>query len=211
MGNSLQQNKAWFEARRGKFTGSNFKHLIGKGKNGNLFTDTGFNYIRKVVAERMGSYEIQSHSKACEWGNTYESEAIEVYEERTGYTVEETGFIVHSKYDFTGCSTDGNIIGEKGIIEVKNPYNPANYIRYATDEAYILKEHGSQIYGNMWVSEASYCDFIAYDRRNTTMPIYINRFERDEEKISQIEERVLLAEQVAQEMYNEIVNPNLEF
>ena len=207
MGNTLQQNEEWFQARRGKFTGSNYKYLVNKGR-GKDFTEQGYSYIRRVVAERMGSYDFPSSSKACDWGNDNEAEAIDVYEESSGYTTEETGFILHPKYDFAGCSVDGVIIGENGIVEVKNPYNPANFIRYATDESYILKEHGSQIYGNMWVMESSFCDFIAYDKRNERKPIFIHRFHRDEEKIAKIEERVLLAEQVAQQMYNEILNPN---
>ena len=59
--------------------------------------------------------------------------------------------------------------------------------------------------------DAQFCDFIAYDRRNVRMPIFIQRFHRDEEKIAKIQERVLLAEQVAVAMYNEILNPNVEF
>ncbi len=208
MSNTLQQNDEWFQARRGKFTGSNFKLILNKGR-GKLFTDQGLTYIRKVVAERMGSYEFQTSNKACEWGNENEPLAIEQYEEDTGYTVDETGFVLHSKYDFTGCSVDGVIVGESGTIEVKNPYNPANFIRYCTDEAYILKEHGSQIYGNMWVMESDFCDFIAYDKRNERKPIFIKRFYRDKEKISLIEERVLLAEKVAKQMYENILNPNL--
>ena len=207
MGNALQSNEAWFQARRGKFTGSNFKYLVNKGR-GKDFTEQGYSYIRKVVAERMGSYDFPSRSKACDWGNEHEAEAIEVYEENTGYVTDETGFVLHAEHDFAGCSVDGTIVDEGGIIEVKNPYNPANYIRYATDEAYILKEHGSQIYGNMWVMDAQFCDFIAYDRRNERKPIHIQRFHRDEEKIAKIQERVLLAEQVAVAMYNEILNPN---
>jgi len=45
MGNTLQQNEAWFQARRGKFTGSNFKYLVNKGR-GKDFTEQGFAYIR---------------------------------------------------------------------------------------------------------------------------------------------------------------------
>ena len=129
MGNTLQQNEEWFQARRGKFTGSNYKYLVNKGR-GKDFTEQGYSYIRRVVAERMGSYDFPSSSKACDWGNDNEAEAIDVYEESSGYTTEETGFILHPKYDFAGCSVDGVIIGENGIIEVKNPYNPANFIRY---------------------------------------------------------------------------------
>ena len=103
MGNALQSNEAWFQARRGKFTGSNFKLLVNKGR-GKDFTEQGYSYIRKVVAERMGSYDFPSRSKACDWGNEHEAEAIEVYEENTGYVTDETGFVLHAEHDFAGCS-----------------------------------------------------------------------------------------------------------
>jgi len=234
--NTLQQNEEWFQARRGKFTGSNFKYLIGGGKNssttdlnkpwgdytsktvkGNTthyfkpwFGDTGMAYIRKVVAERMGSYEIPTTNSACKWGNEKEPDAINQYEYDTGYTVEESGFVLHEEYDFAGCSVDGLIVGESGIIEVKSPYNPANFIRYATDLSYIEKEHKAQIQGNMWVMESDFCDFIAFDPRNE-IKIFIHRFGRDEEYIKKLEDRVVLANQIAEEMYNDILHPNVEF
>ena len=210
MSNALQQNDEWFKARRGKFTGSCFKYLVNKGR-GKDFTEQGYTYIRKVVAERMGSYEIQTSNKACDWGNDNEQLAIDEYESLTGLTLEEAGFTLHDSYDFVGCSVDGDIVGEKGIVEVKNPYNPANYIRYCTDESYILKEHGSQIYGNMWVKESDYCDFIAFDKRNEIAPIFIKRFYRDEDKINKIQERVLLAESVAKSMLESIIKNDVEF
>ena len=207
--NTLQQNEEWFQARRGKFTGSNFKYLINKGR-GKEFTEQGYTYIRKVVAERMCSYEFESSNNACEWGKSKESDAINQYELDTGYTIEESGFILHDEYDFAGCSVDGLIVGESGIIEVKSPYNPANFIRYATDLSYIEKEHKAQIQGNMWVMESDFCDFIAFDPRNE-IRIFIHRFGRDEEYIKKLEDRVVLANQIAEEMYNDIIHPNVEF
>ena len=207
--NTLQQNEEWFQARRGKFTGSNFKYIINKGR-GKDFTEQGYTYIRKVVAERMGSYEFQTTNNACKWGNEQESFAVLEYEEATGYVVEETGFQLHSSYDFVGCSVDGLVLNEGGIIEVKSPYAPANFIRYATDLSYIEKEHKAQIQGNMWVMESDFCDFIAFDPRNE-IKIFIHRFGRDEEYIKKLEDRVVLANQIAEEMYNDIIHPNVEF
>tara|TARA_R110002167_G_scaffold97403_4_gene257176 strand:+ start:890 stop:1522 length:633 start_codon:yes stop_codon:yes gene_type:complete len=208
--NALQGNKEWLADRRGKFTGSKFKLLLNRGK-GKDFTDQGFNYIRKVVAERMGSYEFEASSAACRWGIESEHLSIKAYGNQKNVAIEESGFIIHPDYNFTGCSVDGFVIGQKGIIEAKNPYNPANYIRYCTEEAYIIKEHGSQIYGNMWITKADYCDFIAYDKRNKAMPLYVKRFLRDEDKINKISERVNLAEDIAQEMYNDILKNDCEF
>ena len=208
--NTLQGNEDWFKARRGKFTGSNFKYITSKGR-GKDFTEQGYTYIRKVVAERMGSYEIPATNSACKWGNEKEPDAINQYEFDTGYTVEESGFVLHDEYDFAGCSVDGLIVGESGIIEVKSPYNPANFIRYAVDESYILKEHGAQIQCNMWVMQVDFCDFIAYDPRNEEKPLYIKRFHRDEDYIAKLQERVILANKIANEMYYDIVSPNVEF
>ena len=210
MSNALQQNEEWFQARRGKLTGSNFKLLINKGR-GKDFTEQGYSHIRLKVAERMGSYEFQSTNSACKWGNEKEPEAISMYEDVTGYTVEETGFNLHPVHDFIGCSVDGIVLDEGGIIEVKSPYNPANHIRYASDLSYIEKEHKGQIQGNLYVMEMDFCDFISFDPRNEDLPIFIHRFKRDEEYIKKIEERLLLAEEVAQQIQHDIMFPNCEF
>ena len=177
-----------------------------------LFSSTGFTYIREVVSGRMGSMKPNMESKAMRYGHDTEPLARNEYENKTGILVEEYGLITHPDYDFCGGSPDGCILNElneiEGIIEIKCPHNPSNHIRYATDLDYVITEHYDQCMGNIWVNNASYCDFISYDPRNELKPIYIHRFHRDEERIAKIQERILLAEQVATAMYNEILNPN---
>ena len=200
MKNDLQQTEQWFKDRAGMFTASKFKVLQGKGRSKDaLFSDTGMSYIRQKVAERFGSYEIQSTNQACKWGNEYEPKAIQSYEFEKGTLIEPVGFISHPSISFMGASADGILLCLKGGIEVKCPFNPANHIRYATDINYIIKEHGDQMTGVMSCLELEFIDFISYDPRSAH-DTYIKRFERDDKKVSELEARVKLADEVAQEM-----------
>ena len=164
-----------------------------------VFGDTGLTYIRQKVAERFGSYEIQSTNKACAWGNDNEPKAIQAYEFKREILVEPVGFITHPRLSFMGASADGVLPCNTGGIEVKSPFNPANHIRYATDEAYIIKEHGDQMTGVMACCELEFIDFISYDPRSYH-DLYIKRFERNEEEVKKLEERIKLADELANEM-----------
>lgn len=207
--NTLQQNEQWDKDRRGNWTGSNFKKLKGKGKTKDaVFSDTGMTYIRMKVAERFGSYEEEARGKALDWGNKYEPVAIQAYEFKRSTLVEPVGFVLHDKYNFMGSSADGIIecgTDGRGGIEVKCPHNPSNHIRYATDEKYLLKEHGEQIYGNMEVLNLDFMDFISFDPRSYH-DLFIQRFYKDAERQALIVERVLLAEELAVNMIEDIEN-----
>ena len=104
--NVLQEGEDWLKQRRGLFTGSEASVLINKGR-GKDFTDTGMTYIYKKVAERMGSFAFQSSNSACKWGEENEGEAIELYEQVTGNTIEQVGFKMSEEFDFIGASVDG--------------------------------------------------------------------------------------------------------
>ena len=175
------------------------------------FSDGGITLIETIVAERMGSRRKEINCSAVRWGSENEPHAVEEYMERTGFCVEETGSIPHDKYPFICGSPDGVIV-EDGIavggLEVKCPESIQNHIKYARNVDYIKKKHYHQIQQNIWINQTEWWDFVSYDPRNVHMPIYINRFDRDNEYIEEIEHKLLLAESVANQMYEEILNPN---
>ena len=178
------------------------------------FSDGGITLLDIIVAERMGSRRKEINCSAVRWGNENEPYAIEAYMECTGYCVEEVGSIPHEKYPFICGSPDGVIVedGEAvGGIEVKCPESIQNHIKYSRSIAYIKKKHYHQIQQNMWVNKVGWWDFISYDPRNGQMPIYIKRFHRDEEYIKEMEYKLVLANQIAEEIYNDILTPNVEF
>ena len=80
---SEQGSSEWFAERRGRFTASASDCLMNKGR-GKDFTEMGMSYIYKKVAERLGSYEFETTSKAMQWGTDAEPFAIKEYEAITG-------------------------------------------------------------------------------------------------------------------------------
>ena len=203
-----QGSQEWLENRMGKFNASETQVFMGKSPK---LTQGAMTQVYKIVAERMGSNQPNKSSEAMRWGVKYENEARDTYIDRTGYCVEEVGSISHEQYSFICGSPDGVIIDERGGIEIKCPHAPENHIKYASDVEFIKSKHYTQIQQNIWINDSLWWDFISYDPRSKQLPIFIHRFHRDEEYIKMLEARLLNAEQVAQQMYNEILNPNVEF
>ena len=203
-----QGSKEWLEGRMGKFNASETHVFMSKSPK---LTQGATTQVYKIVAERMGSHQPKKTSEAMRWGVELEDTAREAYIDKTGYCVEEVGSIQHEAYPFICGSPDGVIIDERGGIEIKCPHSPENHIKYAFDVEYIKSKHYTQIQQNIWINDSLWWDFVSYDPRSRELPIFIHRFERDDEYIKMLEARLLSAEQVAQAMYNEIVNPNLEF
>ena len=236
-----QGSKEWLEFRCGKFNASECGVLMNYGTTFDIkedtdpakmvygetievklktktklcfrpyFSDGGITLIETIVAERMGSRRKEVNCSAVRWGSENEPYAIEAYIEETGFCVEEVSSIPHEKYPFICGSPDGVVVDENGGIEVKCPESIQNHIKYARSVDYIEKKHKHQIQQNMWINEADWWDFVSYDPRNRAMPIFIHRFKRDEEYIKKIEERLLLAEEVAQQIQHDIMFPNCEF
>ncbi|MBC8495175.1 hypothetical protein H8D36_03410 [archaeon] len=88
----------------------------------------------------------------------------------------------------------------KNIIEVKCPENPANQERIFMDRE-VPKKHIAQVQGNIWLSQADYCDFISFDPR---MPekkkIVILKVERDDDYIEILAEKVERFEQLIKQI-----------
>ena len=202
-----QGSEEWLENRRGKLNASETHIFMHKSDK---ITQGAMTQIYKILAERMGSQQPSTSSKAMSWGVDNENEAREAYIDKTGYCVEEVGSISHEKYPFICGSPDGVVIDEGGGIEIKCPYAPENHIKYADDLDFIKSKHYTQIMQNMWINDSQWWDFISYDPRNKEMPIFIHRFHRDEKYIAFLEERLLRAEGLIQEMYENILHPNVE-
>ena len=178
------------------------------------FSDGGITLLETIVAERMGSRRKEINCSAVRWGKENEPYAIEAYIEETGFCVEEVGSIPHEKYPFICGSPDGVIIEHDvaiGGIEIKCPESIQNHIKYARSFDYIKTKHYHQIQQNMCINKTDWCDFISYDPRHEALPIFIERFHRDEKYIQEMEYKLVLANQIAEEMYNDIIHPNVEF
>ena len=154
----------WQRARLGKITASRCG-LVKKLRSGE-WGETALSYLYDLIGEHLTGEPSQTFNgnDATEWGNEYEAEAIEAYTKRTGRKVK-TGqnFIQHPEFQFVGGTPDG-LVGEKGIVEVKCPYNFKNHLRTVINRM-VPEEYRAQVHGHLWLSGRQWCDFVSYDPR----------------------------------------------
>ena len=163
-----QRTDAWYTARLGKLTGSDFHTFLGNG-------ETKKNKLLQKAAEKITGKSDDDHfvTEDIQRGIDLEDEAILAYEMTTGNSVDKVGFIEEN--EFVGCSPDG-LVGTDGIIEVKCPKQSV-FLKQVIDQK-IKPEYYTQIQFNLLVSGRKWCDYIAY---NKNFPLFIKRFEIDTE------------------------------
>lgn len=182
-----QNTEEWMSLRMGKFTASSFKDLFMKE------TTAGYqNAINKVVFERLTGEQPESFSN--EWmerGHELEPLAVDAYEMQTFNDVNNGGFFEIS--DFIGASPDG-LVGKDGLLEIKCP-------SYSVMISYLLTGklpniYKWQVYGQLFVSERKWCDFVAF---HPNLPLFVLRIERDEKLISELKETLFNSVEKAKE------------
>lgn len=185
-----QGTEGWLQDRCGKVTASRISDvMMAKTTAGRQ------NYIAQLVCERLTGQPTETYtSAAMQHGNDTEAQARAFYEMDTGNTVQEVGFVPHPSIAMTGSSPDG-LIGEHGGLELKCP-QPAKHIRNLTggkiDRGYLL-----QMQWNMACTEREWWDFGSFSPAfPIDMQLMVQRVERDDAVISEIEDAVrsLLAE-----------------
>ena len=173
-----QGSPEWLAARLGKPSASMFSKLITQTGKPSSSAD---GYVNELIAERLTGQSEPFH--VTEWmqrGTELEPEAREAYEFISSNDVIETGFILHTSYEF-GCSPDGLIL-DQGGLEIKCPA-PKTMVSYLRDPKVGVKKYWQQIQGCMWITKRNWWDFFAY---HPEMPHVLVRVERDEEYIAKL-------------------------
>lgn len=185
--------QAWLDRRRGKITGSHFGDLMstGRGKD-EVFSQTGLTYLRRVAAERLGSYYVSGSARSTEWGTEHESEAIGEYSSIRGVEVNAEPFQFFEYTSAVGCTPDG-IIGDDGCIEVKCPYDPAVHVNTLLTRK-VPKDYEWQVIGHLLCTGRQWCDFISFDpRMSRPQRLCVIRVERDAELQAFLHDRLAMA------------------
>lgn len=190
-----QGSDEWLKARCGVITMSNAKALISKGR-GKEPSLTRLSYLYDVASELLSGKPVeQFKSWDMERGTLLEPFARRAYEEMTGTSVTEVGLVYLDERKQISTSPDGlcGAIGDGGI-EIKCP-RPRTHMQYLSG---LNKDPIPQIQGNMWVTGASWWDFVSFCPEFESLPLFIDRIDRDEEMIEKIEQSAILAaEEVA--------------
>lgn len=181
-----QGTEAWKLARCGRATASRFGDVLAKLKSG-AEAASRKNYRAELIVERLTGVPVDGFQSAeMRFGTENEPFARIAYEAKTGNVVHQVGFIAHPEI-MAGASPDGRV-DFYGGVEIKVP-NTATHI-----EA-LLKgmdpEHIAQIQGQMWIADWKWIDFVSYDPRMPEhMQLYVQRIERDNKYITNLEAEV---------------------
>lgn len=228
--NQEQHSIEWYRDRLGCITGSKVGTLMQKGRSKEeAFSQTAKTYIYQVAGERALSPAIveddkmlqfyleqtSAQSRAMRFGTEQEPNARSLYTELTGNAVTEVGLCHHKTITHLASSPDG-IVYEKaadgtetlGNIEIKCPGLAAytQYVAEIKDNDSLLrvqKDYYYQCQCHMACTGAEFCDFVVFCPF-VENPIHIVRITRDNETIDLIEERVLLAEEVINNNYQQL-------
>lgn len=175
-----QQNEAWFRARAGRPTASQFSRIISpKGKDAGDW----MGYAAQLVLESFkasqglplaGQFPGNRHTDR---GNELEPLAREKFSEMMGLEVDEVGFVT-SQDDWSGCSPDGLVCNADGDyvagLEIKCPDDAA----FSATLAHGMPEkHKPQVHGGMAITGLDYWYFVTFQ---PGIPPIIERIERDD-------------------------------
>ena len=222
--NIEQRSLEWHRLRIGSFTGSKIGDLMKSGrKKEQIFGDVATNYIYKVAAERMlnpvfvnddelfGQYieQQQVYSKAIIWGQEQEDNAKDLLMKKNPeWELADVSSCAHDTIPHFAASPDAIIYDRKKLMvgEIKCP-NPNTFVRYLVEikDAESLKkvqpDYFYQMQAEMAWTNAESGIFVAYCPW-LVKPIHIVPIERDEEAIKAIEERVVKANEIVEQIIN---------
>ena len=222
--NVEQRSLDWFRLRCGSFTGSKIGDLMKSGrKKEQIFGDTAMSYIFKVAAERMlnpvfvnddelfGQYveQQQVYSKAIVWGQEQEDNAKDLLMRKNPeWELADVSSCKHDTIPHFAASPDAIIYDRKKLMvcEIKCP-SVHTFVRYLVEinDAESLKkvqpDYFYQMQAEMACTNAESGIFVAYCPW-LVKPIHIVPIERDEEAIKAIEERVVKANEIVEQIIN---------
>ncbi len=182
-----QGTPEWFDQRLGKATASRIADIVAKTKSGPSTSRA--NYAAQLVAERLTGNPAESFTNgAMQWGVDTEAEARDAYRQHSLADVAECGFIDHPTLAMSGASPDG-LVGDDGMVEIKCP-NTATQIATLLGGS-VPAKYLTQMMWQMACTGRQWCDFASYDPRlPETMRLFVQRVERDDERIAELEAEV---------------------
>lgn len=179
-----QGTPEWKAERAGKATASKIADIVAKTKTG--WGASRANYMAQLVAERLTGQPTEGYTNAAmQHGTVTEPEARDAYAFAYDVDVEQVGFIPHPTIEWAGASPDG-LAGDEGLVEIKCP-NTATHIETLLG-APIERKYVLQMQWQMACTGRKWCDFASYDNRMPgSMALYVQRVERDDLLIAQLE------------------------
>lgn len=191
-----QRSAAWYEARKGRLTGSNIGAALGVNP-----WKTPDDLIRQMVREYHGAESDFTGNAATEYGQLHEPLAVMDYMAKTGLHPEECGFFVHPDREWLGASPDA-LINDDGLLEVKCPFGLRN--KKGADLVFKTAAEQPHYYAQMQVemrcAGREWCDFYQWSPNGDSL-------ERIYSDAGWWSQNLPLLEQFYQRFLSEIDNP----
>ena len=184
----LQQGSPeWRAARAGSLGASQIAEAVARTKSG--WGASRANLLAQLTVERLTGLPTEGFvSPAMAWGTEQEPEARLAYEFRKDATVVQVGMVRHPSIGGTHASPDG-LVGDDGLLEIKCPLSATHIETLLTGS--IPGKYVTQIEWQMACTGRSWCDFASFDPRlPEEMRLFVKRFDRDDKRISEMEEQV---------------------
>lgn len=185
-----QGSAEWLAMRIGAVTASRMSDVMARLKTKNSEASVRQNYKSEIVCERLTGLACEHYvTDEMQWGIDNEPLAKAAYEIQVGSDISSGGLAMHPSIKWLMASPDG-LVGDDGLVECKCP-------KTATHKDYILAgevppEYHWQILCQLACSERKYCDFISFDpRMPKELQLFVRRFERDNERIKQMEAEIV--------------------
>ena len=196
-----QQTSEWHNARLGHATASRVADIVARTKSG--YSTSRANYAAELACERLTGRSCDSYaSAAMQWGLAKEAEARQLYEFTYDEPVTRVGFLNHPSIARAGASPDG-LVGGAGLVEIKCPLTATHIetlIGRGPPGRYL-----TQMQWQMAVTERAWCDFVSYDPRLPTgLQLFVQRTQRDEARIGELEREVRLFLSEVEELVREL-------
>lgn len=150
-----QRTAEWFNARKGRITGSAVGAILGLCKYA-----TSEDVMRRMVREYHGQESDFKGNAATDYGTINEANALEDYKLETGNDVQEEGFVTYS--DWLGASPDG-LVGDDGLIEIKCPYAKRNDLNPEFLPIDEQPHYYAQMQIQMFCTGREWCDFYQWN------------------------------------------------
>lgn len=164
-------------------------------------------YVNALAYERITgeSSSIFGGNQWTERGHELEPIARELYEKKTGLTVEEVAFIKNKGFGYSPDGITSEVVGEKlhyrGAIEIKAK-QPAEQIKILRSNE-IPKKHLDQLHGGMLCADLAWIDFVSYC---SNLPIFIKRVYRKDcqEQLDKLDLLIVKYNQQVDQVVNQI-------
>lgn len=181
-----QGSEEWKAVRLGKTTASRITDVIAKTRTG--WAASRANYMAELLVERLTGIPYEGYTNgAMQRGTATEPEARMEYQLKTGYDVEQVGFVPHPTIAMAGCSPDG-LISMAGLVEIKCPNSATHIETILGRPPQVPGKYQHQIQFQLACTGRQWCDFVSYDPRlPECMRLFVRRIQRDNHQIAYLE------------------------